>query len=59
MLEDIDEVMETMQIEEEPLIDDQIQLIETFAESESATDFQRLLRSTQHCPRHRRSIGLL
>ncbi len=40
MLEDVDEVLETMQIEEESPIDDEIQPIETFVESESATDFK-------------------
>ena len=40
MLEDVDEVMETMQIEEEPPIDDEIQPIETFVEFERATDFK-------------------
>ncbi len=40
MLEDVDEVLETMRIEEEPPIDDKIQPIETFVESESATDFK-------------------
>ena len=40
MLEDVDEVLETMRIKEEPPIDDGInQPIETFVESESATDF--------------------
>ena len=38
MLEDIDEALETMQIEEPPPIDDEIQPIETLAKSESATD---------------------
>ena len=33
-------VMKTMRIEEEPPIDDEIQPIETFAESQSATDFK-------------------
>ena len=43
MLEDVDEVLETMQIKEEPPINDgMIQPIETFVESESATDFQKL-----------------
>ena len=40
MLEDFDEVLETMLIEEEPPINDEIQLIETFIEFESATDFK-------------------
>ena len=40
MLEDVDEVLEMMRVEEEPPIDDGIQLIETFAESKSATDFK-------------------
>ena len=40
ILEDVDEVMETMWIEEEPPIDDKIQPIETFVEFESATDFK-------------------
>ena len=39
MLEDIDENLETMRIEEEPPIDDEIQSIKTFAESKSATNF--------------------
>ena len=39
MLEDVDEVLETMQIEEEPPINDEIQPIETFVGSKSATDF--------------------
>ena len=34
------EVLETMRIEEEPPIDDKIQLIETFAEAESAPGFK-------------------
>ena len=33
-------VMETMRIEEEPPIDDEIQPIETFVESKCATDFK-------------------
>ena len=41
MLEDVDEVMETMQIEEEPPIGDEIQPIETFVECESITDFKK------------------
>ena len=40
MLGNVDEVLETMRIEEEPPIDDEIQLIEIFAESKSATDFK-------------------
>ena len=40
MVEDIEEVLETMQIEEEPPIDDEIQPMETFVESESAIDFK-------------------
>ena len=40
MLEDIGEVMETMQIKEEPCIDDEIEPIETFAKFESATNFK-------------------
>ena len=40
MLEDVDEVLETMRIEEESPIDDKIQPIETFVASESATDFK-------------------
>ena len=40
MLEDVDEVMVTMWIEDEPPIDDKIQPIETFVESESATNFK-------------------
>ena len=40
MFEDVDEVLKTMRIEEEPPIDDEIQLIEIFAESKSATDFK-------------------
>ena len=39
MLDDVDEVLETVQIEEPP-IDDEIQLIETLVESESATNFK-------------------
>ena len=40
MVEDVDEVLEMMRIKEEPPIDDGInQPIETFVESESATDF--------------------
>lgn len=35
LLEDIDEVLETMQIEKEPPIDNEIQPIETFVVSES------------------------
>ena len=56
MLEDVDEVLETVQIEEEPPIDDEIQPIETFVESKSATDFTALklyttltLTSTTNC----------
>ena len=37
---DVDKVMKTMQIEEESPIDDEIQPIETFVESKSATDFK-------------------
>ena len=40
MLEDIDEVLGMMRIEEEPPIDDEIQPIKAFAESESATNFK-------------------
>ena len=40
MLKDVDEVLETMWIEEEPPIDDEIPPIETFVEYESATDFK-------------------
>ena len=40
MLEDVDEVLETMRVEEEPPIVDEIQPIETFVESESAIDFK-------------------
>ena len=40
MLEDVDEVLEPMRIKEEPPIHDEIQLIETFVESKSATDFK-------------------
>ena len=40
MLEDFDEVLETMLIEEEPPIDDEIELIKTFIEDESATNFK-------------------
>ena len=40
MLEDVDEVLETMRIEEEPPIDDKIQPIETLAQFESATVFK-------------------
>ena len=40
MLEDVDEVLETMRIEEEPPIHDETQPIETLVESESATDFK-------------------
>ena len=39
MLEDVDEVMKIMRIGEPP-IDDEIQLLETFAEYESATNFK-------------------
>ena len=37
MLEDVDEVLETMRNEEEPTIDGEVQPIETFVEFESAT----------------------
>ena len=40
VLEDVDGVMETMQNEEGPPIDDEIQRIETFVEFKSATDFK-------------------
>ena len=40
MVQDVDEVLETMRFEEEQPIDDEIQPIETFVESESATDFK-------------------
>ena len=40
MLENVDEVLERMRIGEEPLVDDEIQLNETFVESESATNFK-------------------
>ena len=40
MLENGDEVMETMWVEEIPPIDDVIRLIETFVEYESATNFK-------------------
>ena len=47
-------VMETMRIEEEPPIDEEIQPIETFVEYESATDFKGFeallsLKSTTNC----------
>ena len=42
MLEDVDEVMETMQIEQEPPIDDEIQLSRHLMNSsENATKFKR------------------
>ena len=44
MLDDVDEVLETMWIGEEPPIDDEIQPIETFAESESATCISKVLK---------------
>ena len=40
MLEDVDEVLETMQITEEPPINDEVQHVETFAESGSVVDFK-------------------
>ena len=40
MLEDVDEILEMMRVEEEPTIDDEIQLIYTFVESQCATDFK-------------------
>ena len=40
MLEDVDENLETMRIEEEAPIDDEIQPIGTFVESKSATNFE-------------------
>ena len=40
ILEDINEVLETMQIEEEPPIHDEIQPIEIFAELGSATNIK-------------------
>ena len=40
MLEDVDEILETMRIKEEPPIDDAFQPIETFLEFESATTFK-------------------
>ena len=40
MLEDVNEVLEMMRIKEEPPIHDDIQPIETFAESGSAIDFK-------------------
>ena len=42
VLEDVDEVMETMRIEEEPPIDDELEAIETAVASDSATDFKGL-----------------
>ena len=42
VLEDVDEVMETMRIEEEPPIDDELEAIETVVASDSATDFKGL-----------------
>ena len=60
MVEDVDEeALETMQIEEEPPIDDEIQPIETFAESESTTDFKGFEALHNNCPWHRRPIALL
>ena len=40
VLEGVDEVLETVRIEEEKPIDDEIQPIKTFFEFESATDFK-------------------
>ena len=40
VVEDVDEVLETMRSEEEPPIDDGIQPIERFVEFKSATDFK-------------------
>ena len=40
MLEDVGEVLETMRIEEEPPIGDEIQPTETLVESKSATHFK-------------------
>ena len=42
VLEGVDEVLETMRIEEEKPIDDEIQPIKTFFEFESAIDFKAL-----------------
>jgi hypothetical protein len=38
MMEDVDEVLETMRIKEEPPSDNKMEPIETFVESENATD---------------------
>ena len=40
MLENVDDVMETMWIEEEPSIDDEIEPIETFVDFESGIGFK-------------------
>ena len=40
MLEDVDEILETMGIEEAPHVDDEIQPTEKFGESQSVTDFK-------------------
>ena len=42
VLEDVDEVLETMRIEEEPPIDDELEAIETVVASDNATDFKGL-----------------
>ena len=50
MLEDVDENLDTMRIEEEPPINDEIQPIGKFVESKSATNFEGFENSTKHCP---------
>ena len=50
MVEDVDEVLEMMRIEEGPLIDDEIQPIETFVEYGNATGFKGFGSSSQHRP---------
>ena len=59
----IQKVVETMRIEEEPPIDDEIEPIKTFAESKSATNFKGFeallfLTSTTNCfaPKFKRKL---
>ena len=57
MLGSADEVLETMRIEEEPPIDDEIQPIETFIKSNRATDLKGF--EALHNSQHRRPNVLL
>ena len=56
MLESVDEVLETMRIEEEPPINDEIQPIETFVDLKLLLT-SKALKLYTHYPGHQRPIA--